>query len=54
MKNIKDIRSNINFRPKIKDIAKLADVGVKQGAGGEARLAASFGYDEKTNKNRLE
>ena len=42
-----DIRSNINFRPKIKDIAKLADVGVKQGAGGEARLAASFGYDEK-------
>ena len=42
-----DIRSNINFRPKIKDIAKLADVGVKQGAGAEARLAASFGYDEK-------
>jgi len=42
-----NIRQNINFRPKIKDIAKLADVGVKEGASGEARLAASFGYDEK-------
>tara|TARA_R100001163_G_scaffold18025_1_gene15979 strand:+ start:2647 stop:5409 length:2763 start_codon:yes stop_codon:yes gene_type:complete len=42
-----NIRQNINFRPKIKDIAKLADVGVKEGADSEARLAASFGYDEK-------
>ena len=54
-----NIRQNINFRPKIKDIAKLADVGFsKEAAGLNLRLAASFGYDEKnqfvSNKTNLE